>query len=156
MYSHSTAGNDVIVKLANDSLTLKNANGKKLNIISYTAPGSNNQTANTIVSGTSSADSIKNFAKERPGVVYDELREYFELGNAAPVTLSVNGPGSILVHGLRLDASPLTVNFFEGFPVEVYATPSAGGVWAGWSDGVMEMTRVVIPGETAALVANFN
>ena len=105
---------------------------------------------------TRQLNSIKNFAKERPGVVYDELREYFELGNAAPVTLSVNGPGSILVHGLRLDASPLTVNFFEGFPVEVYATPSAGGVWAGWSDGVMEMTRVVIPGETAALVANFN
>ena len=105
---------------------------------------------------TRQLNSIKNFAKERPGVVYDELREYFELGNAAPVTLSVNGPGSILVHGLRLDASPLTVNFFEGFPVEVSATPSAGGVWAGWSDGVMEMTRVVIPGETAALVANFN
>ncbi|WP_407455942.1 CotH kinase family protein [Fibrobacter sp.] len=105
---------------------------------------------------TKQLNSIRDFAKERPGVVYDELREYFGLGGTAPIKLSVNGPGNILVHGLRLDASSMTVNFFEGFPVEVSAMPSAGGVWAGWSDGVMDVTRVVVPGEIPALTANFN
>jgi hypothetical protein len=105
---------------------------------------------------TRQLEAIKDFAKNRPGVVFDELREYFELGDTAPVTLSVNGSGSIVVHGLKLDASPMTVNFFEGFPVEVSAVPLAGAVWAGWSDGVMEQTRVVTPGEISNLTANFN
>lgn len=98
---------------------------------------------------------IRAFARERPGVVYDELREYFGLGAAVPVTLSVKGPGAVLVHGLRLDGYPVTVDFFEGFPVTVSAVASAGGVWAGWSDGVMDATRVVNPGETATLTAIF-
>jgi hypothetical protein len=50
----------------------------------------------------------------------------------------------------------MTVNFFEGFPVEISAAPSAGAVWAGWSDGVMEQTRMVNPGEISSLTANFN
>ena len=99
--------------------------------------------------------SIKSFAKARPGVVYDELREYFGLGKATPVTLSVDGPGAVLVHGLRLDTNPVTVNFFEGFPVELTAVPSAGGVWAGWGDGVMDATRMVTPGEITSLKAFF-
>ena len=105
---------------------------------------------------TGQLNAIKDFAKERPGVVFDELREYFELGSAAPVSLAVNGAGNILVHGLKLDVSPMTVNFFEGFPVEISAEPSAGAVWAGWSDGVMEQTRMVNPGEISTLTANFN
>ncbi|MBR5412796.1 MAG: CotH kinase family protein [Fibrobacter sp.] len=99
--------------------------------------------------------SIKIFAEDRPGVVYDELREFFELGKASPVTLSVTGSGTILVHGLKLDANLMTVNFFEGFPVTISAVPTAGGIWAGWSDGVLEQTRVVNPGEIESLSAVF-
>ena len=98
---------------------------------------------------------IKDFAEDRPGVVYRELQDFFDLGMATPVTLSVDGPGAILVHGLKLDTSPLRVNFFDGFPVTLTAVPDAGGVWAGWSDGVMETTRTVVPGETKSLTAKF-
>ena len=100
-------------------------------------------------------EEIKDFAHERPGVVYDELREYFELGKSAPVTLSVTGPGRILVHGLGVDVASLTVPFFEGTPVLLSAEPTAGGVWAGWSDGVMEQARYVSPGEVETLTAVF-
>ena len=100
-------------------------------------------------------EEIEDFARERPGIVYDELREYFELGKRTPVTLSVTGPGTILVHGLALDVASLVVPFFEGTPVLLSAEPTAGGVWAGWSDGVMEQTRYVSPGEVSVLTAVF-
>ena len=100
-------------------------------------------------------EEIKVFAQERPGVVYDELREYFELGSPIALSLSVSGPGVINVHGLKIDSYPLTVNFFEGTPVQISAEPTAGGIWAGWSDGVMEQTRFVNPGETERLTAIF-
>lgn len=98
---------------------------------------------------------IKDFAANRPGIVYNELREYFFLGAAAPVKLAVSGPGAVYVHGLKLDESPMTVNFFKGFPVTVTAVPAAGGVWAGWDDGEMGETRTVMPGEEASLMASF-
>ena len=100
-------------------------------------------------------EEIKDFAQERPGVVYDELREYFELGSPIALSLSVSGPGIINVHGLKIDSYPLTVNFFEGLPVMLEAVPTNGGVWAGWSDGVMEQARYVSPGEVESLTAVF-
>lgn len=103
----------------------------------------------------SQLNSIKSFAKTRPGVVYDELREYFALDAPAPVSLSVNGPGAILVQGLKVDTSPTTVNFFKGFPVTVTAVASAGGIWDGWSDGEKEATRTILPEKFSSLTANF-
>ncbi|SHK74307.1 CotH protein [Fibrobacter sp. UWOV1] len=100
-------------------------------------------------------EDIKSFAKDRPEVVYDELREYFELGRPIALSLSVSGPGIIKVHGLKIDSYPLAVNFFEGLPVTLEAEPTVGGVWAGWNDGVMEQVRSVNPGEIDALTAVF-
>jgi hypothetical protein len=99
--------------------------------------------------------SIKDFAQKRPEVLYQELREYFELGESAPLTLAVQGSGTILVHGLPLDRSTMTIPFFENFPVTLTASPSAGGVWKGWSDGVKEASRTVVPGEISELKAIF-
>lgn len=100
-------------------------------------------------------DEIKEFAENRPQVILSELIEFFELGKVVPVTLSVEGAGSILVHNLKLDEYPMTVNFFAGLPVIVTAVPQAGGVWAGWSDGVMDATRIIAPEEIQTLVAVF-
>lgn len=98
---------------------------------------------------------IKSFAMERPNVILDELRSFFNLDNTVPVTLSVKGGGSVLVHGLRLDTSPMTINFFSNTAVLVTAVPEAGGVWSGWSDGVTSASRVIYPGEISSLTAVF-
>jgi hypothetical protein len=49
----------------------------------------------------------------------------------------------------------MVVDFFDGFPVTVTAVANAGSIWSGWSDGVMEMTRTVVPGEIESLTAVF-
>ena len=47
------------------------------------------------------------------------------------------------------------IRYLEGLPVTMTAQPETGGVWAGWSDGVMEQTRIVEPGTIDALNAVF-
>jgi len=104
---------------------------------------------------SSQLSEIKSFAKERPQVVLTELQEHFGLGDAVPMTLSVSGNGRILVDGLALDRSPMTIKFFKGMNVSLTAVPENGGVWAGWSDGVMDAARSMEIGESQAIVATF-
>ena len=103
----------------------------------------------------SQLEMIKTFAKERPGIVYKELKEYFKLGESAEMTLSVSGPGTISVHGLKLDKKTLKIPFFADLPVTISAEPAEGGVWAGWSDGVKEQSRTELPSLVSKLTANF-
>ena len=98
---------------------------------------------------------MEEFAEDRPGVILSELREYFDLSTPAAVTLSVNGGGSIYVHGLPIDQYPMSVNFFKGTPVTLTAVPKPGNVWAGWDDGDLNQVRTINPGELTILTAIF-
>ena len=104
---------------------------------------------------TKQLNAIKNFAMDRPGVIYDELQEFFALGKKAAVTLSVNGPGKILVHNLPVDEPEMTVNFFTGFPVVLSAEPLMGSTFVGWSDGETNPTRVILPESVSEVSALF-
>lgn len=98
---------------------------------------------------------IKKFASTRQSVILSELQEFFGLGDATPVTLSVQGNGSILIHNLPLDRSPIEIDFFEGTPLVVTAVPGSGSVWMGWNDGSVEATRIIMPEDYPNLIANF-
>jgi hypothetical protein len=98
---------------------------------------------------------IKEFIQNRASVLTRELQEHFELGKVAQVTLAVNGPGRILVHNLPVNESKLTVDFFEGFPVTLYAESLSGGNFAGWSDGETSPLRTIQPGRIGEVTALF-
>ena len=100
-------------------------------------------------------DVIMDFAKKRQDVVYEEMRDFFSLGQTVEVSLSVKGRGSIRVHGLNLDASSMKLKFFRGFPVEISAVPANGGIFTGWSDGINEEIRTIMPEKQASLTALF-
>lgn len=104
---------------------------------------------------TKQLNAIKNFAMNRPNVVYGELQEFFALGETAAVSLSVSGSGRILVHNLPVDVSKMTVNFFTGFPVTLSAEPLMGSTFAGWSDGESSPTRVILPECVSEVTAIF-
>ena len=104
---------------------------------------------------TKQLNAIKNFAMNRPNVVYGELQEFFALGKTAAVSLSVSGSGRILVHNLPVDVSKMTVNFFTGFPVTLSAEPLMGSTFAGWSDGESSPTRVILPECVSEVTAIF-
>lgn len=104
---------------------------------------------------TKQLNAIKNFAMNRPNVVYGELQEFFALDETAAVSLSVSGSGRILVHNLPVDVSKMTVNFFTGFPVTLSAEPLMGSTFAGWSDGESSPTRVILPECVSEVTAIF-
>ena len=87
--------------------------------------------------------------------IMNEMQSHFSLGETASVTLSAQGNGGIKVHGLALDQSSMTVNFFRDVSVTVTAEPKSGGVFSGWSDGVSDATRTFNPGEVTTLTATF-
>ena len=100
-------------------------------------------------------EKIKEFIRNRTSTLTSELQEYFELGAVAPVTLAVDGPGRILVHNLPVESSKLTVDFFEGFPVTLYAEAETGSTFVGWSDGETSPKRIIQPEYASMVTALF-
>lgn len=98
---------------------------------------------------------IRAFAQARPAELLSEMQTFFGLGSLKAVTLSTSGAGSIAVHGLTLSTTPLSVEFFQGFPVLLTATPREGAVFSSWSDGETAATRWVDPAKVDALTATF-
>ena len=96
---------------------------------------------------------IKTFAKTRADTVTMQLRDFFDLGNTIPITLVTSGPGTILVHGLPLNESEITVDFFKNYPVTLTAKPQKGHKWGGWSDGDTNSTRTIFPKNALTLTA---
>ena len=103
---------------------------------------------------SSQLEKMKTFASTRQGVILSEITEYFGLGDTVNVTLSVQGSGKILVHGLPLDRSSLTIPFFEGTLVTLTVQEN-GGTFTGWSDKVTDKTRTIKPEEVSSLTAIF-
>ena len=100
-------------------------------------------------------EKIKEFIRNRTSTLTSELQEYFELGAVAPVTLAVDGPGRILVHNLPVESSKLTVDFFNGFPVTLYAEAETGSTFVGWSDGETSPQRIIQPEYASTVTALF-
>lgn len=98
---------------------------------------------------------IKTFATTRQDVVRSEMKEHFALGEMVDVTIASSGNGNVQVHYLPLDKSSLKIKFFKGTPVTLTAVPKTGGIFVGWSDGVMEATRTIDPVDGLTITANF-
>ena len=97
---------------------------------------------------------IKSFASSRQATIISEMSTYFGLSETVPVSLAVQGNGSILVHDLPLNGTSATINFFRGVPVTLTAS-STTGTFTGWSDGVNTPTRTINPGEVNSVTAVF-
>jgi hypothetical protein len=100
-------------------------------------------------------DDMKYFAESRESEILFDMQEFFGLGEFVPVTFAASGSGRVLVEGLPLDRPAVKATFFKGTPVIVSAEGVNGGVFTGWSDGVTDVTRTIMPGEIDALTANF-
>lgn len=96
---------------------------------------------------------LRSFLQRRPAAVLADMQAWYGLGDTAAVSLSADG-GVLDVEGLSVGAAYRGVHF-EGVPVRLEAR-SAGKVFDGWSDGVADPVRVVVPGpEGVSLVARF-
>ena len=100
-------------------------------------------------------DGMKEFAENRESEILVDMQEFFALGGFVPVTLAASGNGRVLVDGLPLDRPAVKMTLFKGTPVTVSAEGTNGGIFTGWSDGVTDVSRTILPEEIDALTANF-
>ena len=76
---------------------------------------------------------LRDFVQQRPGIVRDQMSEYFGLAGTAELTVDVEGGGRIRVHSIFPSGYPWTGSYFQGVPVELEAIPDPGFRFAGWS-----------------------
>lgn len=98
---------------------------------------------------------MKDWAASRDSKVIQEYQEEFGLGDMVTVTISASGNGSILMDGMKLPSTSYKGRFFAGNTMELTAMPAAGAVFAGWSDGVADLTRTVTIADGLSIQANF-
>ena len=100
-------------------------------------------------------ETIKSFAQTRQAKVREQMELYFTLSSPVEMTFTAQGSGTILVDGLALDKSSMTVSLYRDVPVMLTAQANSGSTFTGWSDGVTDMTRKVNPGEVTSVTAVF-
>lgn len=100
-------------------------------------------------------ETIKSFAQTRQAKVREQMESYFTLSSPVEMTFTAQGSGTILVDGLALDKSSMTVSLYRDVPVTLTAQANSGSTFTGWSDGVTDMTRKVNPGEVTSVTAVF-
>lgn len=94
------------------------------------------------------------FLRTRPGLVRDDFRNFFKLGDDAKVALTAEG-GTLEIDGLAVGASYAGTHF-AGHAVNLKAVASGGQVFTGWSDGVTAPERkVAVPAAGLTLKATF-
>lgn len=95
-----------------------------------------------------SADTrLRFWLNRRPGIVLSQMQAWYGLGDTVKVALEVEtGSGAIEVEGYDLGQAYHGTHY-AGLPMRIKAR-GEGKTFAGWSDGVTELERVVIPGDS--------
>lgn len=78
---------------------------------------------------------MRNFARQRAGIVFNQTKNYFQLGGISDVKLEVNtGSGKVIINSVVPKSYPWTGKYFTGVPVSIKAVPDAGYIFVGWTD----------------------
>ena len=95
------------------------------------------------------------WAEERDTKFLSEIQSEFGVSGLVSVNITASGNGSILMDGMKLPSTSYKGRFFAGNTMELTAMPAAGAVFAGWSDGVADLTRTVTIADGLSIQANF-
>ena len=95
------------------------------------------------------------WAEERDTKFLSEIQSEFGVSGLVSVNITASGNGSILMDGMKLPSTSYKGKFFAGNTMELTAMPAAGAVFAGWSDGVADLTRTVTIADGLSIQANF-
>ncbi|MGE5496866.1 MAG: CotH kinase family protein, partial [Syntrophothermus sp.] len=78
---------------------------------------------------------MRNFARQRAGIVLNQTKNYFQLGGISDVKLEVNaGRGKVIINSVIPKNYPWAGRYFTGVPVIIKAVPDPGYIFIGWTD----------------------
>ncbi len=88
-------------------------------------------------------ESIRNFLRNRPQVVRDQIRNYFSLSGQYTISLGVSGMGYIEINTITPRAFPWEGIYMKDIPIELKAIPAPGYKFSGWDQPFLPDTFYV-------------
>lgn len=110
---------------------------------------------NTVSQWNQNIQGLKYFAKQRPGIVIQQLQEYFQLRNPVSIVINAGFEGKIQVNTVTISTFPWTGRYFEGIPITLKAIPNPGYRFLGWSNGSSNPEIQVNPTQDFSIEAQF-
>lgn len=97
---------------------------------------------------------MKTWAQKRDGIIRDEFREFFDLGEDASITIQLNGNGKIYLDGYQILQNDIyNWDVFEGHPMRLTVECSDGSKFESWEDESTDPDREIIPEDKATYIA---
>lgn len=102
-------------------------------------------------------EAVRNFLRNRPEILKQQIRERFALSNTNNISLNVSGNGHIKINLLNVRSYPWSGDYFENNNIDLEAIPDEGYHFTGWS-GYSESNspRITVnPTDGANYIATF-
>ncbi|MFT6179115.1 MAG: hypothetical protein ACJAQT_003033 [Akkermansiaceae bacterium] len=115
----------------------------------------------TVAHWESNVESMREFARERPDKLRQDLIDHFNLPNGtAAVTIASSdlSKGTVQINTIGLDDSPWTGQYFRDFPPTLTAKPKEGVSFVRWSGGSTSTSPTIelsLEGATVSVTAIF-
>ena len=77
-------------------------------------------------------ESIRNFLRNRPQEVRNQMKNYFNLSGQYTISLNVSGMGYIEISTIPIREFPWEGKYMNAIPIELKAIPAAGYKFSGW------------------------
>jgi hypothetical protein len=100
----------------------------------------------TVAHWERNVESMREFARNRPGKLRSDLIDHFELpGGTSTVTINTSdsSKGTVQINTIEVTETPWRGQYFQDFPPTLTAIPRAGAIFVGWS-GASTSTEATI------------
>ncbi len=85
-----------------------------------------------------SVEEIREFARQRPAYVRENMRRFFDLGTVLPFVLAPDTAGTIIVNDFVVPETGMDGGFFSGYPVNIRSYPGPGYKFLNWEVTTVE------------------
>lgn len=101
-------------------------------------------------------ESIRNFLRQRPNYLYNQMKAYFQIEDTVRITLRIEGEGKVKLNSLVIDQESWDGIYMSGIPISLEAWPAEGVSFIEWR-GISTQNRIdVDPAVSYELVAVFD
>ncbi len=101
-------------------------------------------------------ENIRNFLRQRPTYLYDQMKAYFGIVDTVGITLRIEGNGRVKLNSLIIDQESWEGVYMDGIPISLEAWPAEGANFIEWR-GISNLHRIdVDPGTKREIVAVFD
>jgi hypothetical protein len=95
---------------------------------------------------TRNIEQMRSFARIRPGVVHNDIMEFFRIPNSYSIAIDTEGceDATIRINTIQVKQFPWSGAYFENIPVELTAIPPEGYQFVRWEGSINSDTAFIV------------